>query len=186
MDTLSITQWQFIRAFNLKDTCNTVANCLTNNLQLTHPCWQCKIFSINSNATLFVNTASKSTTELDLLQDGDCVETIFTPWYKLQPVVIRNTIQDLNSMLYKGRMKSSIHTYIHNKSYSAHSYMKPTLLSNSQVSISLVIHGLCWNVSGRIKVHVVQICTNGALPNHLLAIVASDRPWATLSTQPTL
>ena len=33
-----------------------------------------------------------------------------------------------------------------------------------------------------VKVHVVQICTNGASSNHLLAIVASDRPWATLST----
>ena len=38
------------------------------------------------------------------------------------------------------------------------------------------------SVSGRIKVHVVQICTYGASPNHLLAIVASDRPWATLLT----
>ena len=57
-----------------------------------------------------------------------------------------------------------------------------TLLSDSQVSISLVIHGLCWTVSGRVKVHVVEICTNGASPNHLLAIVASDRPWATLLT----
>ena len=39
------------------------------------------------------------------------------------------------------------------------------------------MHGLCWTVSGRIKVHVVQICTNGASPNHLLAIVSSGRPW---------
>ena len=39
----------------------------------------------------------------------------------------------------------------------------------------------CWTVSGR--VHVLQICTNGASPNHLLAIVASDRPCAILSTR---
>ena len=31
----------------------------------------------------------------------------------------------------------------------------PTLLSDSQVSISLVIHGLQWNVSGQVKAHVV-------------------------------
>ena len=51
------------------------------------------------------------------------------------------------------------------------------------LTISLVIHGLCWTVSAQVKVHVLQICTNGASPNHLLAIVASDRPWATLSTR---
>ena len=31
----------------------------------------------------------------------------------------------------------------------------PTLLSDSQVSISLVIHGLWWTVSGQVKAHVV-------------------------------
>jgi len=37
----------------------------------------------------------------------------------------------------------------------------PTLLSDSQVSISLVIHGLWWIVSGQVKAHVMLTCTNG-------------------------
>ena len=47
----------------------------------------------------------------------------------------------------------------------------PTLLSNSQVSISLITHGLCSTDSGQTKAHVVQICTNVVLPNHLPVIV---------------
>jgi len=58
----------------------------------------------------------------------------------------------------------------------------PTLLSDSQVLISLIIHGLWLTVSGQVKAHVVLTCTNGVSPNHLPVIVASDRPWATLST----
>jgi len=53
----------------------------------------------------------------------------------------------------------------------------------SQVSISLVIQGLWWTVSGQVKAHVVLTCTNGVSLNHLLVIVASDRPWTTLSTR---
>jgi len=59
----------------------------------------------------------------------------------------------------------------------------PTIISDSQVSISLVIHGLRWTVSGQAKVHVVLTCTNGVSPNHLPVILASDRPWTTLSTR---
>ena len=60
----------------------------------------------------------------------------------------------------------------------------PTQLSDSQVSISLVIHGLWWTVSGQVKaLHVVLSFTNGVSPNHLSVIVASDRPWTTLSTR---
>jgi len=58
----------------------------------------------------------------------------------------------------------------------------PTLLSDSQVSISLIIHGPRWTVSGQVKAHVVLTCTNGVSPNHLLVIVVDDRPWTTLST----
>jgi len=50
----------------------------------------------------------------------------------------------------------------------------PTLLFDSQVLISLVIHGLWWTVSGQVKSHVVQTWTNGVSPNHLLVTVASD------------
>ena len=39
-----------------------------------------------------------------------------------------------------------------------------TLLSDSQVSISLVIHGLWWTVSGQVKTHVMLTCRNGVLP----------------------
>jgi len=39
-----------------------------------------------------------------------------------------------------------------------------TLLSDSQVSISLVIHGLWWTVSGQGKAHVLLTCTNGSRP----------------------
>jgi len=63
------------------------------------------------------------------------------------------------------------------------SLLLPTLLSDSQVLISLVIHGLRWTVSGQVKAHVVLTCTNGILPNHLPVIVASNRPWTTLSTR---
>jgi len=48
----------------------------------------------------------------------------------------------------------------------------PTLLSNSQFSISFVIHGLWWTVSRQVKAHVV-----------LTVIVANDRPWTTLPTR---
>ena len=58
-----------------------------------------------------------------------------------------------------------------------------TLLSNSQVSISLIIHGFWWTVSRQVKAHVMLACTNGVSPNHLPVIVASDRPWTTLSTR---
>ena len=60
------------------------------------------------------------------------------------------------------------------------SLVYPTLLSDNQVSIFLVICGLslslCSTVSGQAKAHAVQICTNVVLPNHLPVIVASDRP----------
>jgi len=58
-----------------------------------------------------------------------------------------------------------------------------TLLSDSQVSISLIIRGLWWTVSGQVKAHVVQTCTNGVSPNYLPVIVARDRPWTTLLTR---
>jgi len=58
----------------------------------------------------------------------------------------------------------------------------PTILSDSQVLISLLIHGLWWTISGQVKAHVVLTCTNGVSSNHLPVTVASDRPWTTLST----
>jgi len=58
----------------------------------------------------------------------------------------------------------------------------PILLSDSQVSLSLIIHGLWWTVSRQVKAHVMLTCTNGVSPNHLLVIVSCDRPWTTLST----
>jgi len=61
-------------------------------------------------------------------------------------------------------------------------HLLPTPLSDSQVSISLVIHGLWWTVAGQVKAHIVLTCTNGVSPNHLV-IVASDRPWTTLLTR---
>jgi len=57
-----------------------------------------------------------------------------------------------------------------------------TLLSDSRVLISLVIHGLWWTISGQVKAHVMLTCTNWVSPNHLPVIVASNRPWITLST----
>ena len=59
----------------------------------------------------------------------------------------------------------------------------PTLLSDSQVSISFVIHTVWWTISGQVKAHVVLTCTNVVSPNHLPVIVASNRPWTTLSTR---
>jgi len=59
----------------------------------------------------------------------------------------------------------------------------PTLQSYSQVSISVVIYGLWWTVSGQVRAHVVLTCTNMVSPNHLPVIVASDRRWTTLSTR---
>jgi len=41
------------------------------------------------------------------------------------------------------------------------SLLLPTLLSDSQVLISLVIHGLWWTVSGQVKANVVLTCTKG-------------------------
>ena len=43
----------------------------------------------------------------------------------------------------------------------------PTLLSDSHVLISLVIHGLWWTFSGQVEAHVVLTCTSGVSPNHL-------------------
>ena len=61
----------------------------------------------------------------------------------------------------------------------------PTLLSDSQVSISLVVHGLWWTVSGQVMLaYVVLTCTNGVSPNHLPVIVTSDRPWTTVRCVP--
>jgi len=60
----------------------------------------------------------------------------------------------------------------------------PTLLSDSQVSISLVKH--TWSLMNHFRTgkgHVVLTCTNAVSPSHLLVIVASDRPWTTLSTR---
>jgi len=37
-----------------------------------------------------------------------------------------------------------------------------------------------WTVSGKV---MALTCTNGVSPNHLPAIVASDRPWTTLSSR---
>jgi len=62
----------------------------------------------------------------------------------------------------------------------SHTLFLPTLLSDSQVSISLVIHGLWWTVSEQVKAHAVLTCTNGVSPNHLPVIAASDRPWTIL------
>ena len=59
-------------------------------------------------------------------------------------------------------------------------------ISDSQVSISLVKHGLWWTVAGQVKAHVLLTCTNGVSPNHLPVIVASNRPWTTLSTRVSL
>ena len=64
--------------------------------------------------------------------------------------------------------------------------LKPVLFLRyhyKSVSISLVIHGRCWTISGQVKARVVLTCTNGFSPNHLPVIVASDRPWTTLSTR---
>jgi len=47
----------------------------------------------------------------------------------------------------------------------------PTLLSDSQVSIFFVIHGLRLTVSGQVKDHVVLTCINRVSPNHLPVIV---------------
>ena len=58
-----------------------------------------------------------------------------------------------------------------------------TLLSDSQVLVSLVAHGLRWTVSGQIKAHFVLTCTNGVSSIHLPVILASDRPWTILSTR---
>ena len=46
-----------------------------------------------------------------------------------------------------------------------------------------IVHGLWWTVSRQVKAHVMLTCTNGVSPNHLPAIVSSDRPWTTLSTR---
>ena len=39
----------------------------------------------------------------------------------------------------------------------------PTLLSDGQVSVSLVMHGLWWTVYGQVRAHVMLICTNGVV-----------------------
>ena len=39
-----------------------------------------------------------------------------------------------------------------------------------------------WSPMNRFCFHVMLTCTNGVSPNHLPVIVASDRPWTTLST----
>ena len=51
-----------------------------------------------------------------------------------------------------------------------------TLLSDSQVLISLVIHGHWWTVSEHVKARVVLTCTNGVSPNHLVNHVVDTRP----------
>ena len=61
--------------------------------------------------------------------------------------------------------------------------LRTVAICYSHVSISLVIHGLWWTVSGQVKAPVVLTCTNGVSPNHLPVIMASDRPWTTLSTR---
>jgi len=66
---------------------------------------------------------------------------------------------------------------------STHTLLLPTLLSESQVSISLVIHSLRRTVSRQVKARVLLTCTNRALPTHLPMTVASERPWTTLSTR---
>jgi len=58
----------------------------------------------------------------------------------------------------------------------------PTLLSDSQVSISLVIHGLWWTVSGQVKAHVVLTCTNAVSPNHLH--VPTNKIWRRTESTP--
>ena len=55
--------------------------------------------------------------------------------------------------------------------------LSPTLLSDSQVSISLVIHGLWWTVSGQVKAHVVLTYTNGVSPNFQWLCPATDYEW---------
>ena len=52
-----------------------------------------------------------------------------------------------------------------------------TLLSDSQVSISLVIHGLWWTVSRQVKAHVVLTYTNGVSPNFQWLCPATDYEW---------
>jgi len=84
------------------------------------------------------------------------------------------------------RTHARTHTHTHTqwvkiRSPSSTTLLLPILLSDSHVSISLVIRGLWWTVSGQVKAHAVLTCTNGVLPNHLPEIVASDRPWTTLS-----
>ena len=54
----------------------------------------------------------------------------------------------------------------------------PTLLSDSQVSISLVIHGLRCTVSRQVKAHVMLTCTNWVSLNHLLVT------WPATSHEP--
>jgi len=44
-------------------------------------------------------------------------------------------------------------------------------------------HGLCLTVFGQVKARVIQTCTNGVLPNHWHATVASSRPSIILSTR---
>ena len=65
--------------------------------------------------------------------------------------------------------------------WSSASVVNHTLLSDSQVSISLGKHDLRWTVSGQVKAHVVLTCTNGVSPNHLPVITTSNRPWTILS-----
>jgi len=56
-------------------------------------------------------------------------------------------------------------------------FLKPTQSTQCFGTVHLKI------ISGQAKAHVVQICTNGVLPNHLPVIVASDRPWTTQMTR---
>ena len=58
----------------------------------------------------------------------------------------------------------------------------PTLLSDSQISISVVVHGFWWTVSGQVKARDVLTRTSGVSSNHLPVTLASDRPCTTLLT----
>ena len=55
----------------------------------------------------------------------------------------------------------------------------PTLLSDSQVCFDLTHH--TWSLMNRFR-EGQGPCTNGVSPNHLPVIMASDKPWTTLST----
>jgi len=68
--------------------------------------------------------------------------------------------------------------------WSSHSVVNHTIVTDHTIwhpGFDLPHH--TWLVSGQVKAHVVQTCTNGVSPNHLPVIVTSLRPWTTLLTR---